>query len=253
MIDIHSHILPGIDDGAKDLATAVEMAQLYLDNGFHHVVATPHWLDDVNKNPAADSRQAITSLQQELARRKMPLQLHHGGEFFISLDILAALKKGTGVSLANSRYVLVEFPMRDCSAFIETAVFQLLVKGYVPIIAHPERYSYVIDDPNLVYQWIEKGALIQLNMPSLMGMYGKKAEKTAEILLRHQMVHFLGTDAHSPRRRSPNVQPALSIAKKLIGADRVEKLMVMNPTHILQNKRLHPQPSKEYTRRKWFF
>ena len=166
------------------------------------------------------------------------------------MDLIGDLEEGRVASLYDSRYVLLELPMQDMPLYVESLIYELQLKGYTPIIAHPERNSTIVEDPNILYNLIEKGALAQLNLPSLEGRYGEKIKETAEILLSHNMIHFLGTDAHTNRGRSPKVSEGLNILKSLISEEKYEDLTINNPTKLINNQSINIEEPIEYKKRK---
>ncbi len=142
-------------------------------------------------------------LREAIYQEGLDFEIYLGNEIYIAMDIFTLLENKKVATLNDSRYILLEFPMLDMPIFVENLIYNLLLKGYVPVIAHPERNKKIIDDPNILYNLINKGALAQLNLPSLEGKYGDKVRITVEILLKYNMIHFIGTDAHSKNERSP--------------------------------------------------
>src|SRR5699024_3168197 len=147
-------------------------------------------------NSLEDNKIALENLKRELNKRDLDLGVFLGNEVYISMDIMENIFKGTLSTLNNTRYLLLEFSMYDIPLYIESLLYEMQLQGIVPIIAHPERNAKIIGDPNILYNFIENGALAQLNIPSIEGKYGSRVKETAEILLTHGMVHFLGTDTH---------------------------------------------------------
>ena len=248
MIDIHSHILPGLDDGAKDLEEALAMVELYLNQGFSGVLATPHWIDYQADIEAYE--EAFKLLKDEMETRELALDLYKGHEFFITLGLAQDLERAAGHSLASGSYVLVEFPMFEHGNYFDSVLHELQLKGYRPILAHPERYGYVQKDPNLVHQWISRGILMQMNIPSLTGRHGKEVKKVAQILMDHDMVHFLATDSHSPRSRSPRVVEGL---RGLLSQEELDLLLRENPLRIVQDREIEIVEPRLYKKKKYFF
>ena len=172
MIDIHSHILPYMDDGSKDMEMSLKIAKIYVENGIDKVIATPHYMDGVKYKSNEELRIGLEALKKELARAGIPLEVYPGNEAYIKPDLIKDLEEKRVSTLNDSRYVLVELPMNEIPIYVEDLIYNLLVKGYVPIIAHPERYTKICEDPNILYKYISMGALAQLNLPSLEGFYG---------------------------------------------------------------------------------
>lgn len=248
MIDIHSHILPAIDDGSQDIKESLAMARLYLDNGFSGVVATSHWMEESVDLEIYD--RAFNLLQEKLKENAINLDLYKGHELYISLQLAEKLKAMEGYSVNKGPYALVELPMSERGNYFDSVLHNLQLKGYRPILAHPERYAYVISDPNLIVKWIERGFLIQMNISSLIGNYGNDVRKAADILLQHDMVHFLATDSHSSRRRSPNIVKEL---QGLVDQDKINFLLKDNPRRVLQGEDINVTQPRLYKKKKFFF
>lgn len=246
MIDIHSHILPKVDDGAGDMEEAITMARIYIDNGIKKVIATPHYIDGYANSLKEENILVLEKLKEALNKEGLELEVYLGNEIYITMDIIDLLEEGKVSTLNNSRYVLIEFPMLDIPMYSESIIYELLLKGYVPIIAHPERNRNIIEDPNILYGFIEKGALAQLNLPSLEGVYGEKIKTTAEILLKHNMIHFVGTDAHSKNRRAPNVKNSLALLKAIVDDTIFQEITCINPTKALSDEPIRPSTPIEY-------
>ena len=252
MIDIHSHILPKVDDGAGDMEEAITMARIYIDNGIKKVIATPHYIDGYANSLKEENILVLEKLKEALNKEGLELEVYLGNEIYITMDIIDLLEEGKVSTLNNSRYVLIEFPMLDIPMYSESIIYELLLKGYVPIIAHPERNRNIIEDPNILYGFIEKGALAQLNLPSLEGVYGEKIKTTAEILLKHNMIHFVGTDAHSKDRRAPNVKNSLDLLLELVGETAFIEITYLNPLKVISDELISPNAPVRYKKKSGF-
>ena len=191
MIDIHSHILPGVDDGAKDLDMSLSMAKLYVKNGFSKVIATPHFIDGEVNPSVEENKRIVDGLNKEILAMGLKLKVYLGNELYASMNILEDISSNRASSLNGTRYILLELPMYDIPLYFEDMLYELQLKGYIPVIAHPERNRKVIGNPNLLYRYIKMGALSQLNLPSLGGLYGSEIKKTSQLLLRHKMYNFI--------------------------------------------------------------
>ena len=236
MIDIHSHILPKVDDGSKNIEMSLSMARQYVENGIKHVIATPHFIEDSFNSDNLTNRLALEYLQEQLKLESIPLKVYSGNEVYISLKTIEDLISGKISTLNNSKYILIELPMYDIPIYTEDIIYGLLLKGYIPIIAHPERNSKIVNNPNILYEYIKKGALAQLNLPSLESMYGKSIQNCANIILEHKMIHFIGTDAHSNRNRSPKVKDSLVKLRKIVGEEEFIKITSTNGELLIRNQ-----------------
>lgn len=253
MIDIHSHILPKVDDGSKDLEESIEMAKIYLENGINKVIATPHYIEGWDNTFKEKNLEILEILKKALYQRGLDLDIYLGNEIYTTMDILEHLEEGKASSLNNTRYVLIELPMFDIPLFIEDLIYELLLKGYVPIIAHPERNAKIIENPNLLYTFIKKGALAQLNLPSLEGKYGDRIKSTGETLIKHNMIHFIGTDAHSKDKRSPRVKKSLNLLKLMVDKETYNRITYLNGIKLLEDEEIIVDSPIEYKKEKNFF
>ena len=253
MIDIHNHILPNVDDGSVDMDMSVEMAKIYLNNGFKGVIATPHFIEGIANNSRKDNLIQLEKLKSRLVREELDLELYLGSEVMASLEIVDKLEDKTISTLNDSRYVLIELPMYDIPRYVEDMFYHLQLKGYTPILAHPERNLKIMEDPNILRSYIESGVLTQLNLPSLDGKYGRDVGETSEILLRHHMIHFVSTDAHRSTRRSPQVGNALEILRTLVSEDQFKKLTSENARLVIEDKTIEIEAPIEYKKKKGIF
>lgn len=199
MIDIHSHILYGCDDGAKNIEQSIEMIKVAQSVGVTDIFCTPHYMEDGYKIDKEMFFQRLDMLKRKLKEENIDVNLYPGNEVFVFQNILQSLEAKISY-LNGSRYVLMELPLIENVNYLDDVLYELLSSGKVPIIAHPERYLKVQSDFSFAQKLIEKGALLQINVNSLVGRYGKEAKKVAIKLLKNNMVHFVASDAHSPQR-----------------------------------------------------
>ncbi len=237
LVDIHHHILPGVDDGASNLETALEMARLAVADGIRKIVATPH----PNKQTGIGSReitvQAVAKFNQALAENGIrELEIYPGVECYLVPEIVDRLKKGELFPLNHSRYVLIEFSTLVAPANIENMMFWLRDQNYVPIIAHPERYNYVQQDPIWLAKLVRLGCLSQVTAGSFYGRFGKRCQSSAEVLLRQNLVHLIASDAHNVKVRPPQISPARPAIEKLAGPKAFLKLAIEVPGIILTDQ-----------------
>lgn len=236
MIDIHSHILPKVDDGSKDIEMSLEMGRQYIRNNINTVIATPHFIGDTYSKGSSANKLDLEDLKKELRNANIPLEVYLGNEIYASMTMLKDIVEGKATSLNGSRYILMELPMYDIPIYLDHIIYELLLKGYIPIIAHPERNIKIREDPNILYKYIKKGALAQLNLPSLVGMYGRTVQASAKTLLVHHMIHFVATDAHTNRTRSPNVKDAIERLEGLVSRGFFEELTHINAQLLIDNQ-----------------
>jgi protein-tyrosine phosphatase len=235
MIDLHCHILPGIDDGAPDLASALEMAAAFAGEGVTGVVCTPHILPGVYPNAGPAIRAAVARLQLELDEHGVALTLHPGADNHIVPDFVAGLHCGRLLPLADSRYVLVEPPHHVAPPRIEDLFFGILVAGYVPILTHPERLSWINSHYPVMERLSEHGVWMQVTAGSLAGRFGRNAQYWAERMLDEGRVQVLATDAHDTRRRPPELARGWELAAARVGEIEAGHLVVTRPLGVIGN------------------
>ena len=232
MIDLHSHILPELDDGSQSLRESVAMARMAVDSGITAMVATPHCIHNRTEE-VMDSWQRMTEALREM---EIPLRLLPGMEIFGTGDTVRLLKEGKLLTLNGSRYPLVEFGFHS-TGDEETVILRSLCKaGYRPVVAHPERYSYVQYNPGLIHQWFRMGCLIQVNRGSLLGRFGRHAQAMAVELVERGFATVVATDAHSARIRTPWMRDIREVLTKEISPQCARTLLLENPKRILKNE-----------------
>ncbi|SJZ46430.1 tyrosine-protein phosphatase [Selenihalanaerobacter shriftii] len=217
MIDLHTHILPGIDDGVKSVEEALEVAKEAKRQGVKKIVATPHYLDKDHHLTPKETNQQVNKLQKVFNQAGINIKILPGAEVYLTTDLGKRLKEKEVSTINNSRYLLVELPMAKAPSYVNGVFYDLKVMGYTPIISHPERYDYIIKNPNLLYKWIKDGAYAQLNAGSLLGIFGSRVQQTAEILVKHNLVQVIGSDLHSNGRRGECLEEGFKKLIELIG------------------------------------
>lgn len=242
MIDCHCHILPGIDDGAPDVEVSVAMARAFVADGVVAVACTPHILPGVYHNRGPDIRSAVVRLQDELDRRDVPLTLVCGSDAHVTPDMIAKLGSGEILSLHDSRYVLVEPPHHVAPARLDDFFFSLMAAGYVPILTHPERLSWIEQNYALVEMLSDRGVWMQITSGSLAGVFGSRPRYWAERMLDEGRVHILATDAHEMRRRRPDLARGRDIAARRVGDDEAIHMVDTRPRGIMSNQLAAKQP-----------
>ena len=225
MIDLHCHILPGIDDGAPDLATAINMARAFAADGVTIVACTPHILPGLYHNSGPQIRQATAQLQRVLTEHDIPLHLVTGADNHVVPDFLAELRSGKLLSLADTRYVLVEPPHHVAPPRLEELFFSLIAAQYVPILTHPERLTWISSNYAAIIRLNTAGTWFQITAGSLAGDFGRNARYWAERLLDEGKVHLLATDAHDLKKRPPNLGRGRELAARRVGDAEAENLV----------------------------
>jgi protein-tyrosine phosphatase len=266
MIDLHNHLLYGMDDGPETLEESLEMCRIAWGDGIRTVVATPHMLNGVYRN----SRKAILSGVKELNAALVqsrwgnsgcgveslnsdlrsptseldplppsPLKILPGADVHLSGEILAYLKEEKLMTLGDGKkYILIEFPSQGIPYLAEKILFQFVAQGIVPIITHPERNLEVGRRPVRYFEMIRTGCLGQATAMSLTGGFGPEVRQLAEKLLLHRLVHVIASDAHSIERRPPILTPAVKAVSKLVGEEEALRMVTEYPLAILEGR--HP-------------
>lgn len=251
MIDIHSHILPGIDDGAKSEEDSILMAQQALEQGVHTMIATPHHKTSSFDN-ARDSILMHTEILNELFKaHDIPLTLLPGQETRINGDFLTDLKNGEILCLNETDYVFVELPFDHVPLYTETMLYDILMQGYKPIIVHPERNREIREQPGKLYDLVRKGALTQITAGSLLGDFGKEIARFTREIIEHNMTHFVATDAHNITSRPVNLAEAYEFIQNEIGAN-VYYTFLENAEFLIKNEVVHQSEPEKIRRRKFF-
>lgn len=215
LIDLHAHILPGLDDGPETLEESLETAQAYVKAGYAAVVATPHVIPGVYENTRAKILRGVRALQEHLDRAGIPLTVLPGAEYHLTDRLTSLLEAGELVTLNdNGKYLLVELPFHEIPNHANQILFELMLAGITPVIAHPERNDRLVQQPVLLGRLTEKGVLAQVTAGSLTGLFGSAAKRTANYFINENIAQFMATDAHGPGRRLE----AAPLAAKLLGA-----------------------------------
>jgi protein-tyrosine phosphatase len=235
MIDLHCHILPGLDDGASDLAVALDMARLFVADGVSVVACTPHILPGLYHNTGPGIRQAVADLQGELYREGIPLRLVPGADNHIIPNSVAKITSGELLTIADSRYLLIEPPHHVAPQRLETVFFELLAAGYVPILTHPERLRWIDAQYTAIQRLAGAGVWMQITAGSLAGAFGANAQYWAERMLDEGWVHILATDAHDPRRRYPDLGRGRELAARRLGQLEAHHLVYTRPSGVLDD------------------
>lgn len=221
MIDLHCHILAGIDDGAQSLEDSLVMARAAVQEGITTIIATPHHKNGRYQNPKEDILVKLAELNQRLKEEKIDLEILPGQEPAINGELVEDFDAGQIMTLNDTNYVFVELPSDHVPRYTEKMLFDLQLKGLVPIIVHPERNREIHERPELLYKLVEKGALAQLTAGSICGKFGKKIKSFSEQLIEANLVHFIASDAHNVTSRAFHLGHAYDLIEKQYGTDMV--------------------------------
>lgn len=228
MIDLHCHILPGIDDGPQTLDKSIEMAHEAIKQGITHILCTPHHHNGQFYNPAYKVISMVQNLQDEFDQRGIELTLFEGQEIRLTWRLIEEIEsKNILFTDLNDQYLLIEFPTKEIPSYTEKLFFQLMERGHIPVIVHPERNAVFAKEPNRLIPFLEMGALTQLTAPSLVGFFGKKTQKAAKLMLENRMICMVASDAHSIDHRGFYLKEAYQEIEKNWGRDYVVAMKQM--------------------------
>jgi protein-tyrosine phosphatase len=259
MIDIHHHLLFGLDDGSPDIDTSVAMAEAALADGITHIVCTPHANDNYRYRPEVN-QERLAALRERLGDR---VTLGLGCDFHLSYENIAdSLKNPTKYTINGSNYLLVEFPDFGIAPNMTETFYQMELARMTPILTHPERNPTITHQPERLAEWVRKGCLIQVTAGALTGRFGKIAERFSNELLRKNWVHFLASDAHNLTSRPPQLSKAYEYVAAHYGTDTAERLCITNPRAAFNGDPwpdqpeatgLYPEEDHEKARKRSFF
>lgn len=251
MIDVHCHIIPNIDDGSPDFEESCKMFEKAIEAGFTDLIATSHFLENYYEADSKSRQDFIDNMNKELVKRGLNLNLHCGNEIYITPNLINLIKENKASTLAGSRYVLFELPMNQRITYLSEVIFEIKANGMVPVIAHPERYVYVQENPNFVVELVKNGVLFQSNFASINGYYGNKARKTLIKLLKANTIHFLGSDTHRSLKYTM-IRKDIKKLKRIISKEKLEQLTTINPKHILEDQEIQIE-EPTYIKRLFYF
>ena len=238
MFDIHSHILPAIDDGAKTIAESLDMLAIAAECGTTTIIATPHVIEGSWLPSWEDITRSTAELNHAASSAGLNITILPGAEVALTMDILSRITGPGPYCINTSHYILVELPATHIPTFADEFLFTLQARGITPIIAHPERHHEIGKNPWILLEWINRGILTQMNGTSLTGKMGERNMKTAELLLTNNMIHLIGSDAHSPKQRTPRLTEARTKLHSLVDSDYAEQITTTNPSYITQGQDL---------------
>jgi protein-tyrosine phosphatase len=245
MVDIHCHILPDVDDGAESIEESLEMLKKAEAGGVQTVVATPHLIRGVYDTESSERQQMTTELQRAADKNGINIQIKPGVECYLSPEILENSHKLRELTINNNgKYILIELPMQVVPPYAGDILFSLNVQGITPILAHPARNVGICRNPNILFDFVTKGCIAQLNVGSILGYFGKRIRKIAQILLIHRLVHVVASDMHSPN--SPVLDQALPVVEDLLGTERASRMFDEIPEHIVAGETFCKEPPQRF-------
>lgn len=239
MRDLHCHLLPGVDDGSRNIKTTREMLKQAMVNGVSDIMFTPHYILDSKYVSNKSSNTFLFDEIRKIAKEEYHINIFLGNEVYCNRCILDLLKNAEISTLNNSRYLLMEIPMHSKINDLKSILFEIISNGIVPILAHPERYTSYYKDYDFFYELRNMGVLLQLNYVSLLGDYGSHAKKMAQELLKRHLISFVGSDIHSPDEEKYNkVNPALKKLRKYVDEDEFIAITENNFAKVIYNEEI---------------
>ncbi|MFP9130276.1 tyrosine-protein phosphatase [Niallia sp. BSM11] len=249
MIDIHCHILHGIDDGPVTIEESLLMAKEAVVEGINTIIATPHHRNNKYENKKESISRQVRELNSVLKEENIPLTILPGQETRIFGEILNDYNNGEILTLANTDYLFIEFPSSSVPRYAERLLYEIQMAGLTPIIVHPERNKEIIENPNVLYNLVKNGALTQVTAASIAGYFGKSIKKLSHQLIIHNLTHFVASDAHNTHNRSFKLNEAFDIIENDIGVDYVY-LFTENSDLLIRNENINKELPEQIKRRK---
>lgn len=240
MTDLHSHILYGVDDGSTDIDMSLEMLEIAAENGTRNVVLTPHcnipesYINYIN--PVIIGR--YENIKRRVRELGIDINVYLGMEVYASENITQLIEMEAVIPINRSRYLLVEFSFTEDPMWVSYILGRIHSTGLTPLLAHPERYEFVKAFPPMVQDWVESGCAIQVNRGSIVGKFGEESKNVVHYLLRHNLVHAVASDAHSPYVRGPVLNDAYEKVKEYYGERKADLIFKINPERILNSQRV---------------
>lgn len=243
MVDLHTHILAGIDDGAENLEESYKMCEMAYQDGIRTIVATPH----IGKFP--NTKETILAKAKELKEKinsqRLDISLFCGADYEFSPIIFSLIENKSVFTINNSRYLLLDIPYSLMPPNVKQHIAHITACGVVPIISHPERCLEIQESPDILYDIVKSGAIVQITASSITGKLGRKAKETAHLILRHNLAQVIATDAHGMDKRPPLLSEAVDIASGIIGKDSALAMVTTIPQSIIDDKLITiPEPRK---------
>ena len=247
MIDFHTHILPNIDDGSRSIDETFNLIKEAKEVGFDGIILTSHYIENFYETDVPERDIWVKAISENLGAKGIDTDLYLANEIYISENMMGLLEQQKASTINNSCYVLFELPLNEEPLNLYDVIYSLQENKLIPVLAHPERYSFVQKEPELIYDLIEKGCLMQANYGSIIGQYGVKAEYIVKKFLENNMIHFLGSDVHRQNSIYPKIPFALEKIKEIVGEEKLEELTTINPKLVLANKKIEIDEPEEFS------
>lgn len=251
MIDIHSHVIPGIDDGAGDIETALEMLKIAQEDGIETIVATPHFYRNKFECNLEEVKKHVENLKAAVKKENIAIEIIQGQEIYIDKCTTDLYKERIIGTINGSKYMLIETSLTGAKPKdLMENIYELKLLGITPIIAHPERYEFIIKDNMEINEFIKEDCLFQITSTSVQGLFGKEVKNTAENLIKNGICNFLGSDAHTTERRCPKIKEAFEDVKRL--NEDVYEMITKNSKALLNNEDINLKMGYIAKKKKFF-
>ena len=232
--DIHCHIIPGVDDGAKDRKTAMELLRMEHNDGVRRIIVTPHFRRGMFETPWKKISEQFFLLKEEASKLYPDMDVRLGCEFHANMDMIEFLKKNDWGTMDGTDYVLTEFSEVHSLSYIRERCYTLLCNGYTPIIAHAERYPALYKKYEEIENLVDMGAMIQMNASSIIGSDGFGMKGFCKKIMKMNLLHFVGSDAHNLDKRKPCMGTCAAYMKRVMGEEYTKRLLEENPSRLIK-------------------
>ena len=249
MIDIHTHILPGLDDGSTNIKESIDILKELISQGVEEIIATPHIISGVYDNNKKIIEDKIKELNSEIITHNLPIKIHKGAELYCEPNLIEKTKREE-LNLAGSKYILIESDMQRFPDNFEDILFQFQLARYIPILAHAERFTPFMNDFNYLLDIVNRGILVQINSGSLFGDYGDNVQKLAHKILQTGCAHFIASDVHGLNKRPIMLKEAYQFLSENFNENLAKLLMDENPKRLIQNEEIENMIEDYYVEEK---
>lgn len=255
MIDIHAHVLPGLDDGPANMGEALALVRAAAEDHIDTIVATPHMLDGIYNAQRRDIFAAVTELNEAIKEHGIPITVLAGADIHSETEIPELLRQGELVTIADlGKHIILELPPDVVPRELDQLLFAIQLQGVQPIISHPERNRVIQEDPGELVPLVEAGSLAQVTAASVIGDFGQRVQEAVKTLFEWRLAHFVATDAHGITRRRPKLSEGAAQLREMIGPDEAAEILQNNPEAVIHGRRVRaPEPRPPKPRRHWFF
>jgi protein-tyrosine phosphatase len=248
MYDLHAHILPAVDDGARTMEETLAMTVVAAEQGTKMLLATPHRKDVTEQSSVAHIQSLVGEVNAWLGEREYDLTMVLGMENHLDLDLPDEIEAGRALPMNGTEYILVEMPFFGRPNWVQEVLFQIQLQGLKPVLAHPERIEAFQRDPDMLAMFVDRGILTQVTAGSPVGHFGRRVQRITRDMLDRNLVHILASDTHNPSGpRSPKLRRGVEAVAKIVGEEAAKRMVVDTPKAILEGKTVEIEPSRKPT------